>query len=490
MKVMLDWDEFKQSCIDKKVVVFGVGSLTRIVVGAIESEPVMAVDNNSGKQGMRVSDILGEEVILSDDVVYSPSMIVDRYKPEEIVVVIASYHVTEISKQLESMGIKYIFDGANLACQRKKQLMNINDRQLEDIQNNKICIMMGNYGGHGYYLTQEFLHRNVDIDIVWILRNPKKYVPKGVRTVFDGNITNFINELSTAKVWIFDTLLPEYVHKRKGQYYIQVKHWGSITLKKFYKDEKDYLKNIDNIRKLQQNVDMMDYIITGSEFDKDSCRSGFGYDGEFIEAGSPRTDAMFDEKNAVSVYDYFGINREVHLAMYAPTYRDEDNGVMEELDCDRLIQALTNRFGGQWKVMLRYHPSEMMKANELGKEKNIINACLYENSQELCAAVDVMVTDYSSIMFEPAFVHKPVFLYAPDRNSYIGGERELLIEYDELPFPIAETNDKLAQCISSFNQSEYDQSIDRFLKKYNVHEDGHASERAVDKILKLMNCVE
>lgn len=140
--------------------------------------------------------------------------------------------------------------------------------------------------------------------------------------------------------------------------------------------------------------------------------------------------------------------------------------------------------------MLRYHPSEMMKANELGKEKNIINACLYENSQELCAAIDVMVTDYSSIMFEPAFVHKPVFLYAPDRDKYIGGERELLIDYDELPFPIVETNDELVQCISSFNQLEYDLVINQFFEKYNVHEDGHASERAVDNILKLINLIE
>ncbi|MNC57198.1 putative CDP-glycerol:glycerophosphate glycerophosphotransferase [compost metagenome] len=117
----------------------------------------------------------------------------------------------------------------------------------------------------------------------------------------------------------------------------------------------------------------------------------------------------------------------------------------------------------------------------------VIDASGYPDSQELVAAADVMITDYSSIMFEPAFVRKPVFLYAPDRKEYINGERKLLIDYDTLPFSIAESNEDLANNIENFNQEEYVRQVDEFMEKYGVHEDGHASERAAKFISDLVD---
>ena len=81
---------------------------------------------------------------------------------------------------------------------------------------------------------------------------------------------------------------------------------------------------------------------------------------------------------------------------------------------------------------------------------------------------------------------KPVFLYAPDRREYIDGERGLLIDYDSLPFDIAEDNEQLVQNICNFKKEEYDRRVDAFMDKYGVHEDGHASERAARFILGLM----
>lgn len=92
-------------------------------------------------------------------------------------------------------------------------------------------------------------------------------------------------------------------------------------------------------------------------------------------------------------------------------------------------------------------------------DTRIINVSHYPDSQELVAVSDAMITDYSSIMFEPAFVRKPVFLFAPDRKEYINGERPLLIDYDTLPFPIAETNEQLAENIMNFDNEKYIQNV-------------------------------
>ena len=139
------------------------------------------------------------------------------------------------------------------------------------------------------------------------------------------------------------------------------------------------------------------------------------------------------------------------------------------------------------EYFIRLHPVVAEASKGMKRPDYIIDASDYPDSQELVATLDVMITDYSSIMFEPAFVRKPVFLFAPDKKEYINGERKLLIDYDSLPFPIAESNDELAKNIKTYNKEEYVRKVDEFMKKYGVHEDGHASERAAKFILDLID---
>jgi len=158
-----------------------------------------------------------------------------------------------------------------------------------------------------------------------------------------------------------------------------------------------------------------------------------------------------------------------------------------DLDFEQLKCSLEARFGGEWKILLRLHPSIAMEASKLTLPEYVIDTSIYENSQELVAASEIMITDYSSIMFEPAFVNKPVFLYAPDRETYINEERELLLDYDELPFSIARSNEELVNEIKEFSVDMYEKNVKAFFAKYGVCEDGHASERAARFIMKLIN---
>jgi CDP-glycerol glycerophosphotransferase (TagB/SpsB family) len=111
----------------------------------------------------------------------------------------------------------------------------------------------------------------------------------------------------------------------------------------------------------------------------------------------------------------------------------------------------------------------------------------YYDCQELASAAEATITDYSSIMFEPAFVLKPVFLFAPDRMEYIDKERTLLIEYASLPFPIAESNEEMVENIINFDIEQYRSNVRDFLDENGVHEDGHASERAAEFISGLID---
>jgi CDP-glycerol glycerophosphotransferase (TagB/SpsB family) len=133
------------------------------------------------------------------------------------------------------------------------------------------------------------------------------------------------------------------------------------------------------------------------------------------------------------------------------------------------------------------HPFVANLSKNIEKLSYVIDVSDYYDSEELVAASDILITDYSSIMFEPAFVKKPVFLLATDRERYLREERGFLIDYDTLPFPIAESNEDLAEAIRKFSMEKYIQEMDAFMEKYGVHEDGHAGERAAKFILDLLD---
>ena len=311
-------------------------------------------------------------------------------------------------------------------------------------------------------------------------------MPNEVRKVLWTNWKKALYEAETAAIWIADVAVPEYWIKRQEQIYIQTKHWASITLKKFYLDAATFQSEPGKIAPWIRESSIIDYIIVGSEFDLESCKRGFGVDGKFIMIGSPRSDGLFRGKeNRDKVYRSYGLAKDVRVLMYAPTYRfDREKGKSvhqsREIGFDyQLVKtALENRFGGNWLIALRLHPSVAAEVKNMKFPDFVFDVSAYADSEELVAAFDILVSDFSSIMFEPAFVKKPVFLFAKDISDYIENEYELLIDYRELPFAIAENTEQLCENILNFNKEGYEKNLGNFLKKYSVCEDGHASERA------------
>lgn len=506
------WQDFTKQAEKRKVVLFGTGECADYFFKNyryIKLDSV--VDNDSRKHGLCVADFCFEAAdSASGQLEILPPDSLKRYAVDGVVVLIASTNGYEsICAQLDGLGINRYFVFVIMEGKKRvssqEEVQVIDDAQVlreyareccrESIKDFKIVICtFGTYSDHGKYIAEALLRIRNDLDIVYLLRNLHVKVAQGVRKVYIGNRKQYIYEMETAKIWIYSTPVPDHIIKRFGQIYIQTKHWASVTLKKFYLDSpttQDVQRSVDN---WHYNSKIMDYIITGSDFDTESCRRGFGFDREVLQVGSARSDALFrQEELRKKIYEYYHIKPESHLIIYAPTYRferpdGEYTYVSREIDLDyKMVKnALEKRFGGEWYVMLRLHPSVAKEAAKIAKEEFVINASCYEDGEELVSACDMMISDYSSIMFEPAFVLKPVFLFAIDRENYIGKDYELLIDYDTLPFPCAVSNDELERNILQFDQSKYEEEVKAFLDQYGVHEDGHASERAAKFISELI----
>ena len=101
-------------------------------------------------------------------------------------------------------------------------------------------------------------------------------------------------------------------------------------------------------------------------------------------------------------------------------------------------------------------------------------------------ATDVMISDYSSCIFDAALRRIPCFTYATDFEQYKNEERGVYYEMEELPFPYATNNDELEQNIKVFNEKNYLQKWDAFTVRMGLNETGHAAKDIAEKMIALL----
>lgn len=356
------------------------------------------------------------------------------------------------------------------------------------VQENKIicCSFKGRYyADNPKYITEALLRCGGDYDIVWLLlKDNDVELPQGVRRITYGSFEG-LKELMTAAVWIDGNTKQYGVYKRKRQLFIETWH-GSYGLKKIAWDLKK-LPLVDT-KTYSHNVKLYDLMISNSRRVTEIYRRAFGYGGEMLEFGSPRNDVFFREPAPFiqKVKEYFKLE-EKNLALYAPTWRSDFNIGFLSLNYEQIRKTLGRRFGGDWAVLVRMHPYNMMEeGNTIGDDGNILNATYYNDMQELLVACDVLITDYSSCMFDFVTRGKPCFLYAPDVEEY-RNDRDYYFDIYDLPFPLGRNTAELEQKILEFDEEVYQEKLKALHEQVGLNETGHASEYAAQYIEKWLS---
>lgn len=360
------------------------------------------------------------------------------------------------------------------------------------IKRNKIVVSNfrgKGYGDNGKYIVEEILRQELQYDIVWLLKKEligKVEIPSKIRIVEYGSLKS-LYELATAKVWIDNCRKSFYPPKRKTQYYIQTWH-SPLRLKKIEKDaesnlSKSYLKRA---KKDAKNCDLM---IAGSDFSWNIYRNSFWYEGKILKCGTPRCDLFFSENPSYKkkVYESFGILPDIKLVIFAPTFRNKSTVEPYLLDYTDVVRAVQERFGGEWKFLIRLHPSISDLSLPIEYNNTIINATNYDDMQQLLYAADILITDYSSCMFDMVIAQKICFIHAPDIDLYLAKERQLYFDFKELPFYFSKTMEQLIDNIRNFDTEFYNRNLRRFMEKINLYENGTASQQVVKRIKEVIN---
>ena len=326
--------------------------------------------------------------------------------------------------------------------------------------------------------VSDIIIQNPKVDVVWILDKSGSFYPN-IKCVKEDSISAFY-ELATAKVWVDNCRKKRWIYKRRGQFYIQTWH-GNIAGKKVEKDA-NLLDSYVSAAKKDSN--MADVFISGSKWASNNYRDAFWYDGTIVECGNPRSDIFYQEQTTIKkrVLDFYKLKSDTHLVLYAPTFRNDKDLKCYSIDYCRLLEALREKYGGEWKALVRLHPNLSKYQNLINYNEYILNGLAFQEINELIIASDFLITDYSSCMFDAMEANKIVLLFATDADKY-ESERGHYFLLEELPFPLSTSNDQLIENIANFDIDEYIKKTNEFSLKCGICNDGNASQKVAEIVI-------
>ncbi len=239
-------------------------------------------------------------------------------------------------------------------------------------------------------------------------------------------------------------------------------------------DRPEFLK-----RSRMNDIKNWDLVLCSSKELVDIYSSAFGnFDiKKIVVGGLPRNDYLYhvsSEKELIR--KRYGVPADSKVIIYAPTFRDNATDFSLFID---FVTFLQERAGNKYIVAVRFHPKIADKIKIEGDVLDL-NSC---DAEVALVVSDILITDYSSIIFDYALLGKPMLFYAPDLDEYYDS-RGFYFDYRNfVPGPIAETKEDILEQLENINA--YSSTVAEFREKFNPYFDGKNSRRILEKILSM-----
>lgn len=256
---------------------------------------------------------------------------------------------------------------------------------------------------------------------------------------------------------------------------IQLWH-SSGAIKKF---------GMDYIRKYP--IRNYDYMISSGDVAIPYMASAFNMPKEnILPLGYAETDVLLNEDFLASTKEkllnkYNDFIEDKKVVLYAPTFRGEAVYAQSHLEVD--LQKLSDLLGDDYKIIYKIHPS--LGNISLDTSNKTLNAST-ENIYDLFTIADILISDYSSIIYDFALLEKPVVLFAPDLDEYIE-QRGIYVDYNAFSrYPITKTLTEVSEAVRSTDTLNTDDLT--FLKRtFFKYTDGQSASRVANFVHSLLN---
>lgn len=323
------------------------------------------------------------------------------------------------------------------------------------VREEKNSVLFVSYMGKNYNDSPRLIYEAMINDpafknykFYWAFKDVEKYDLKGKSEIVKiDTFKYFVTSLKTS-CWITNVNIERGLHYKKS-YTTYVNTWHGIPYKKVGNDVAG--RNDFDFSKI-------DYFPYSGAFEESIYKRAFNLNDTNLKMnGMPRNDIVLNNDLSLKtkVEELYGV-KEKTLILYAPTWRDEP---LRVIDVKKWEEAL----GDDYRLLVRAHG--ITGSLDVKDSSFVVDVSDYEETADLLIASDILVTDYSSIMFDFSLTKKPIYIYAYDYDEYISS-RGVYFDLKQSELNVYEHEDELINDLKHLDLNVEKQKTEAFRNEY------------------------
>lgn len=346
-----------------------------------------------------------------------------------------------------------------------------------------------------YAIYQLFSKLYPGFNFIWSIdRSLKSFCKQnGIRYVIR-NTSKWVKVIEKSQFWISNARFPAWVKKPSYVTYIQT--WHGTPLKKLGLDIDNVSMPGTSTNKYHNNfvkeANRWDALVSPNDYSTQIFRSAFGFKNQILKVGYPRNDELINHNDNVYIDDLkdkLDIPKDKKVVLYAPTYRDnqfESKGKYT-FELPFSLDDFKTKFGDDAVLILRMHYLISNALDISNYSDFVYDYSNYSNISDLYLVSDVLVTDYSSVFFDYAYLKRPIIFYPYDYHVYKDDLRGFYLNYEnDLPGDIVHNEKDLMDSLQRSFKNDNVKEDDQFMNFYNrfcAIDEGLSSQKVVDYVL-------
>lgn len=337
-------------------------------------------------------------------------------------------------------------------------------------------------------IHEELVRRGEKLDHVWLVRDGRAEVPPTARAVQYGSLEAW-EVLARARYYVVNDSVPMTFRRRPGQTVVQT--WHGTPLKQIgYDFTHDYYTSPEVLEGLAHDSAQWTLLASPSSYATPILKRALGYDGEVVESGSPRTDALVrpDAERIAEVRRRLGLPEGKKVVLYLPTWREnrEDWSGGYKLDLRIDLAAARRELGEDHVLLVRGHHLVKEQLRDGVRDGFVVDVSRWPDTTDLLLVADVLISDYSSALFDFALTDKPILLFTYDLEHYRDTLRGFTFDLEEkAPGPLLKDSAALIEAVRDADAvaARFAGARKAFRAEFCDLDDGRAAERVVDRML-------
>lgn len=327
-------------------------------------------------------------------------------------------------------------------------------------------------------IDREIAARHPHIARYWSVVDASVQVPEGAIAIVEGSELWWKIRASARLIVVNDWLRKRF-RRRPHQTVLQT--WHGTPLKRIALTRPG-LRPRAAVATILERL-RWDILLSQNPYSSTIFRGAYAYRRSPWEEGYPRNDVLatsLDAAQLAALRARLGVPEGATVVLYAPTWRDDRPADVDHLD----VAAFTAELGPGFVTLLRGHSRSLAGGRDI-HASNVIDVTTYPDASELFLAADILVTDYSSVMFDFSVTGKPIFFYTPDLDAYRDQMRGFYFDLLEVsPGPVVSTPTELVNALRDpvASTAPYRQRYAAWTARFNPKDDGQAAARVVSRL--------